>query len=102
MAEKQWKGTTFGNGLMHRGLIALLRAVDVRFIYVLAYVFAVTPTLFKPGFRHAYRFFRERFGQSKLRSLWMAYTEAPRQTGGWHPPGGNKGWTTQEGWMCVE
>jgi len=73
MAEKQWKGTTFGNGLMHRGLIALLRAVDVRLIYVLAYVFAVTPTLFKPGFRHAYRFFRERFGQSKLRSLWMAY-----------------------------
>lgn len=73
MAEKQWGGTTFGNGLMHRWLIALLRVMDIRLLYVLAYIFAVTPTLFKPGFRHAYRFFRERFGHSKLQSLWLAY-----------------------------
>lgn len=71
--EKKWEGTTFGNGLMHRWLIGLLRIVDPRLIYVLAYIFAVTPTLFKPGFRHAYRFFRQRFGCSAPRSLWLAY-----------------------------
>ena len=73
MAEKKWEGTTYGNGLMHRWLIGLLSVIDIRVIYALAYVFAVTPTLFKPGFRHAYRFFHERLGHSTLRSLWMAY-----------------------------
>ncbi len=73
MAEKKWEGTTFGNGLMHRWLIGLLRVIDTRVIYVLAYIFAVTPTLFKPGFKHAYHLFRDRFGYSKPRSLWMAY-----------------------------
>ena len=73
MSDKQWEGTTFGNGLMHRWLIKLLSIVDTRVIYVLAYVFAVTPSLFKPGFRHATRFFRQSFGYSRPRSLWMAY-----------------------------
>ena len=73
MAEKKWEGTTYGNGLMHRWLIGLLRVIDIRVVYVFAYVFAVTPTLFRPGFRHAYRFFREHLGYSAVRSLWMAY-----------------------------
>ena len=73
MADKKWEGTTYGNGLMHRWLIGLLSVIDIRVIYVLAYIFAVTPTLFKPGFKHAYRFFHERLGHSALRSLWMAY-----------------------------
>lgn len=73
MGEKKWEGTTYGNGLMHRWLIGLLRVIDIRVIYVLAYIFAVTPTLFKPGFGYAYRFFRNRFGHSAVRSLWLAY-----------------------------
>ena len=73
MEEKKWEGTTFGNGLMHRWLIGMLRVIDPRIIYVLAYIFAVTPTLLKPGFRHAYRFFHQRFGYSVFRSLWLAY-----------------------------
>ena len=71
--EKKWGGTTFGSGLMHRWLIGLLKIIDTRIIYVLAYVFAVTPTLFNPGFRHAYRFFRHHLGHSAARSLWLAY-----------------------------
>lgn len=73
MAEKKWEGTTYGNGLMHRWLIRLLRIIDIRVVYVLAYLFAVTPTLTKPGFKHAYHFFHDHFGYSKLRSLWLAY-----------------------------
>jgi len=73
MAEKKWGGTTFGNGLMHRWLIGILRVIDTRVIYVLAYLFAITPTLFKPGFRYTYRFFRDRLGHSSLYALWLAY-----------------------------
>lgn len=73
MAEKKWEGTTYGNGLMHRWLIGLLKLVNIRVIYALAYIFAVPPTLTKPGFKHAYHFFRDRFGYSKWRSLWLAY-----------------------------
>ena len=73
MAEKEWKGTTYGNGLMHRWLIGLLRVIDMRIIYAITFLFIVPPTMFKPGFGHAYRFFRQRFGYSKVRSFYMAY-----------------------------
>ena len=39
--EKAWAGTTYGNGWMHRHLIQLLRWVDVRILYIVAYVFVV-------------------------------------------------------------
>ena len=71
--EKKWGGTTFGSGLMHRWLIRLLKVLDTRIIYVLAYIVAVTPTLFNSGFKHAYRFFRQHLGYSAPRSLWLAY-----------------------------
>ena len=72
-AEKQWEGTTYGNGLMHRWLIGMLRRIDVRFIYVFAYIFVVPPCLFRPGFKFIYRFFRERFGESPLKAFWHTY-----------------------------
>ena len=71
--EKQWDGTTYGNGLMHRWLIGLLRRIDVRCIYVFAYVFVVPPCLFRPGFKFIYRFFRERFGHSHIKAFWKTY-----------------------------
>ena len=71
--ERQWDGTTYGNGLMHRWLIGMLRRIDVRFIYVFAYVFVVPPCLFRPGFKFIYRFFRQRFGQGPLKAFWNTY-----------------------------
>lgn len=73
MAEKQWAGTTYGNGLMHRWLIGMLRRVDVRFFYVFAYIFVVPPCLFRPGFKFIYRFFRERFCQPSIKAFWNTY-----------------------------
>ncbi len=73
MTDKQWDGTTYGNGLMHRWLIGLLRRIDVRFIYVFAYVFVVPPCLFRPGYKFIYRFFRQRFGQSPVNAFWNTY-----------------------------
>ena len=51
----------------------MLRVIDMRIIYVITFLFVVPPTMLKPGFGHAYRFFRQRFGYSKLRSFFMAY-----------------------------
>ena len=72
-AKKKWDGTTYGNGLMHRWLIRLLRRIDIRLIYIFAYVFVVPPTLFRPGFKFIYRFFRECLGQSAIRSFCNSY-----------------------------
>ena len=58
---------------MHRWLIGLLRRIDVRFIYVFAYVFVVPPCLFRPGYKFIYRFFRQRFGQSPVNAFWNTY-----------------------------
>ncbi len=72
MAEKKWEGTTYGNSRMHRWLIVLLRWLPIRLIYFLAYLFAVPPTLTKPGFRHAMRFFRTNFGCSAPKAFFLA------------------------------
>ncbi len=74
MAEKAWAGTTFGNGLMHRWLIALLRVLDVRLIYIFAYVFVVPPTmLLGDSYGHIYRYFRQRWGYGALKAFWMTF-----------------------------
>ena len=51
----------------------MLRRIDVRFIYVFAYIFVVPPCLFRPGFKFIYRFFRERFGESPVKAFWHTY-----------------------------
>lgn len=63
MAEtRKWDGTTYGSQRMHRWLIAMLKAVDVRLLYAFASVFVVPPCLLRPGFRPMYRYFRQRMG----------------------------------------
>ena len=73
MAEKKWAGTTFGSGAMHRWLIRLLRFVDVRAVYVFAFVFVIPVCVFLPGFRHSYRFFRRRMNDGRLKAFVRAY-----------------------------
>ena len=38
---QQWAGKTFGDGWLLRWLIHSLRFMDVRFLYVFAYIFVV-------------------------------------------------------------
>ena len=73
MAEKQWDGTTYGNSLMHRWLIGILRKVDVRVVYVFTYIFVIPPCLFRPGYKFIYRYFRERYGESPLKAFCHTY-----------------------------
>ena len=70
---KQWDGTTYGNGAMHRWLIALLRNIDVRVFYAFAYVFVVPPCLFRSSFTPIWHYFRQRLGYSSLRAFWYTY-----------------------------
>lgn len=70
-----WKGTTYGNGWMHRWLIRFLRVTDVRLLYLFASVFVVPTTMAvnAPGRRAMLSFFRERMGMGRWRALWNTY-----------------------------
>ena len=74
MGDKKWEGTTYGNSLMHRWLIAILRVVDVRPIYWFAYIFVIPSSmLFGSGYGHIYRYFRRSYGESPLKAFWHTY-----------------------------
>lgn len=73
MAERAWEGTTYGNNLMHKWLITLLRVIDIRIIYIFTYVFVIPPCLFRPGFKYIYRYFRERWGYRPLKAFFKTY-----------------------------
>ena len=72
--EKKWKGTTYGNGWMHRWLIRLLRYIDVRVLYVFVAVFVVPVCLIlnRSG-KIIYRYFRRQFGYSAWKALRKTY-----------------------------
>lgn len=72
--EKEWIGTTYGNGWMHKWLIRILRHTDIRIWYVFAAAFVVPVCLLlRPSCGIIYRYFRNRFGYSKPRALWKTY-----------------------------
>lgn len=73
--EKQWAGTTYGTSRMHRWLIAILRVIDVRVVYVFSYIFVVPVCYIVRGKGRSaiYHFMRERMHYGVLRSLWMVF-----------------------------
>lgn len=74
MAERAWKGTTYGNGWMHRWLIRLLRYTDVRVIYVIAATFVLPVcVVVNKSRKTSYRFYRHVLGYGRWRSAWMMW-----------------------------
>lgn len=74
MDGRQWAGSTYGNGWMHRSLIRLLRHVDVRFVYAFAEVFVVPVCLLLNESRKtSFRYFRQRMGYGWLRAAFSVY-----------------------------
>jgi len=74
MADRQWAGSTFGNGWMHKFLIRSLRIVDVRFLYFFSYIFIVPPCLvFRDSRRTSYEFYRQRLHRKPLKAAWSVY-----------------------------
>lgn len=72
MAE--WAGTTYGNGLMHRWLIAILRNVDIRIVYVFTAIFVIPPCLvFRKGARYIWHYFRRQWHYGFWKSIWKTY-----------------------------
>lgn len=76
MSGRQWAGNTFGNGWMHRGLVFILRHVDVSVLYAFSAVFIVPFCLlfWRTGRRSSYSFFRKRLGYGRLKSARMTFS----------------------------
>lgn len=80
--ERQWEGTTYGSGRMHRYLIRLLRYIDVRFFYLCADILIVPIVLLVSPVRNvSYRYFRKRHGYGRLKSFWSTYINHCRFSG---------------------
>lgn len=74
MTEHKWKGTTFGNGWMHKWLIRLLTVIDVRALYIFTAVCIIPFCLIcNSSGRIIYRYFRQHIGYGRLRSAWKTY-----------------------------
>lgn len=75
LKHDNWKGTTYGNGFMHKWLIRALRLMNNRLLYLFAYLFVVPPTMIvnSKARRAITSMYRERMGYGRLRSLWMTY-----------------------------
>ena len=72
--QKEWQGNTYGNSRMHSSLIAMLRHVDVRLLYLFASVFVIPVCLvIQPSRKTAYRYFRQRHGYGRLMAAWKTY-----------------------------
>lgn len=75
MSGRQWSGSTFGNGWMHRRLVSVLRCIDVSVLYAFCAVFIVPFCLlfWREGRRSSYSFFKHRLGYGRLKSARMTY-----------------------------
>lgn len=74
MSQKQWAGTTYGNGWMHKSLIRALRYMDVRILYLFASVFVVPVCIIlNPSRRTAYSYFHGILGYGRCRAAWATY-----------------------------
>lgn len=72
--SKQWAGTTYGNGWMHKWLIRMLRFIDVRILYAFVAVFIIPVCLIvNPSCGIAYRYFRKRHGYGAMKAFWCTY-----------------------------
>lgn len=75
MAKRAWAGTTYGTGWMHRWLIAVLKWMDIRSLYIFSSIFVVPVCLvLNASCGIAYRYFRHRHGFGRLKSAWKTYT----------------------------
>ena len=74
MSEKAWAGTTYGSARLHRWLIAVLKVMNVRLLYIASSFFVVPVCLVINSSRGiAYRYFRQRQGFGRLKSAWKTY-----------------------------
>ena len=72
--ERNWAGTTYGNGWMHKWLIRMLRYSDVRLWYAFVAVCVVPVCLLvNPAQKIIYHYFRKSWHYSKVRAALATY-----------------------------
>ena len=74
MADRQWKGATYGNGWMHRNLVRILKFMDVRLLYLFADIFIVPfCVVFNRSGRTSFSFYHSHLRYNVLKSCWYVY-----------------------------
>jgi predicted LPLAT superfamily acyltransferase len=74
MEQKQWAGSTYGSGWMHRCLIRSLRFIDVRFLYLFSAIFVIPVCLvLNESRKTAYHYFRRILGYCRCKAAWSVY-----------------------------
>ncbi len=75
LKHDKWVGDTYGNSLMHRWLIKTLKVLDVRLLYVFAFVFVVPITIIinKKARTAIYKYFRHRLKYSIAKSCRLTF-----------------------------
>lgn len=74
MEQKQWAGSTYGSGWMHRCLIRSLRFFDVRFLYLFSAIFVIPVCLaLNESRKTAYHYFRRILGYGRCKAAWSVY-----------------------------
>lgn len=72
--EKEWAGTTYGNGWMHKWLIRMLRFIDVRILYGFVSIFVIPVCLaINPSRGIIYQYLRNRHNYGIIKSAWLTY-----------------------------
>ena len=72
--NRQWAGSTYGSEWLHNRLVASLRVIDVRILYIFSYLFIVPVCLLvNPSRKSAYGYFRERLSFGPLKAAWYTY-----------------------------
>ena len=72
--EKEWAGTTYGNGWMHKWLVKLLRFIDVRILYGFVSIFIIPVCLaINPSRGYIYGYLRKRHQFGIFKSAWLTY-----------------------------
>lgn len=74
MAKREWQGTTYGNSMMHKWLIGLLKAVNIRILYVFSAIFVIPVCLVtRKGGIVIYHYFRKIWHYGRLKSIRETY-----------------------------
>lgn len=74
MEQKQWAGKTYGSGKMHKYLIASLRFIDVRLLYLFSFIFIIPVTLvFADSRKTSWDFYRRAMGYGRMKSVLYVY-----------------------------
>lgn len=72
--EKEWAGTTYGNGWMHKWLIRILPFIGVRILYGFVSIFVVPVCLaINPSRGLIYRYLRKHHNFGIMKAAWLTY-----------------------------